>query len=434
MEKQDTAQSGETSSYCVDTKGKKDPETPKMLSSNAFFLFCLDHQSKNPSLSFDMRMKKLADMWQNLSDADKQHYLVQAKELKDDYNKAMSVKEKAEFEEMVTQDMAQCGETSSYCIETQGKNNPDTCNILHNAFTLFCLEHRSKLNAENPGLSLCAVLKKLSDMWQNLPIVEMQPYLNKAKEQKDDYNKAMSVKEKARSEEMAKQDTAQCGETSSYSVKTKSKKCKLDPNTFKFPPPAFILFSAEHRFKIYTENPTLSPEICAKTLSDMWQNLSDADKQSYLTRAKALKDEYDKRTLAKEKAESEEMANQDTAQSAEIPSCSVETKTKKRKKDPDTFNNPPNAFILFSAEHRSKINAENPSLSSDTVSKMLSDMWQNLPYVDKEDYWFKAFRLLEECEMSRAAHMGKDKFRGTLFSKTLAKKLQKEDDDDDDDD
>ncbi|KAL4604822.1 high mobility group protein B3-like, partial [Arapaima gigas] len=233
---------------------------------------------------------------------------------------------------------------------------------------------------------------------------------------------------------MANQDTAQSAETPSCSVETKAKKREKDLDTFRFPPSAFILFSAEHRFKISEKNPSLSSVTVSRMLSDMWRNLSDADKQSYLIKSKELKNEYSKKMSAKEKAESEEMAKQDTAQSAETPSCSVETKAKKRKKNLNTFKLPPNALMMFSAEHRSKINAENPSLSSDAVSKMLSDMWQNLPYADKEVYWFKAFRLLEECEKSRAAHMGKDKFRGTLFSKTLAKKLQKEDDDDDDDD
>uniref|UniRef100_A0A671NEM0 High mobility group protein B3-like n=1 Tax=Sinocyclocheilus anshuiensis TaxID=1608454 RepID=A0A671NEM0_9TELE len=70
---------------------KKDPNAPKRPSSG-FFLFCSEHRpqikAQYPSLGIGDVAKKLGEMWNGLTDATKQPYLMKANKLKDKYQKA----------------------------------------------------------------------------------------------------------------------------------------------------------------------------------------------------------------------------------------------------------------------------------------------------------------------------------------------------------
>uniref|UniRef100_A0A8C2G6P2 High mobility group box 3a n=1 Tax=Cyprinus carpio TaxID=7962 RepID=A0A8C2G6P2_CYPCA len=70
---------------------KKDPNAPKRPASG-FFLFCSEHRpqikAQYPSLGIGDVAKKLGEMWNGLTDATKQPYLIKANKLKDKYQKA----------------------------------------------------------------------------------------------------------------------------------------------------------------------------------------------------------------------------------------------------------------------------------------------------------------------------------------------------------
>ncbi|KAL4631403.1 high mobility group protein B3-like [Arapaima gigas] len=103
--------------------------------------------------------------------------------------------------------------------------------------------------------------------------------------------KTMSGKEKAKFEEMAKQDKIRYDqEMMNYMPGKKGK--KKDPNAPKRPPSGFFLFCSEHRPKIKAQNPSLGIGDVAKRLGEMWNNLTDANKQPYLMKANKLKDKY----------------------------------------------------------------------------------------------------------------------------------------------
>jgi high mobility group protein B3 len=56
----------------------------------------------------------------------------------------------------------------------------------------------------------------------------------------------------------------------------------------------FFLFCSEFRPKIKSTNPGISIGDVAKKLGEMWNNLSDSEKQPYITKAAKLKEKYEK--------------------------------------------------------------------------------------------------------------------------------------------
>lgn len=56
----------------------------------------------------------------------------------------------------------------------------------------------------------------------------------------------------------------------------------------------FFLFCSEHRPSIKAQNPSMGIGDVAKKLGEMWNNLSDSEKQPFLSKANKLKDKYQK--------------------------------------------------------------------------------------------------------------------------------------------
>ncbi|XP_076836342.1 high mobility group protein B3-like [Brachyhypopomus gauderio] len=104
--------------------------------------------------------------------------------------------------------------------------------------------------------------------------------------------KVMSPKEKTKFDEMAKQDKARYDqEMMNYNPGKKGRK-KKDPNAPRRPPSGFFLFCAEQRPNIKSQNPIFGIGDVAKRLGEMWNNLSDSEKQPFLSKATKLKDKY----------------------------------------------------------------------------------------------------------------------------------------------
>lgn len=63
---------------------------------------------------------------------------------------------------------------------------------------------------------------------------------------------------------------------------------------FPFSSSGFFLFCAEERPSIKAQHPSLGIGDVAKRLGEMWNNLSDSEKQPFLSKANKLKDKYQK--------------------------------------------------------------------------------------------------------------------------------------------
>ncbi|KAL0189188.1 hypothetical protein M9458_016287, partial [Cirrhinus mrigala] len=59
----------------------------------------------------------------------------------------------------------------------------------------------------------------------------------------------------------------------------------------------FFLFCSEHRPQIKAQYPSLGIGDVAKKLGEMWNGLTDSNKQPYLIKANKLKDKYQKACL-----------------------------------------------------------------------------------------------------------------------------------------
>ncbi|TKC35764.1 hypothetical protein EI555_013421 [Monodon monoceros] len=89
----------------------------------------------------------------------------------------------------------------------------------------------------------------------------------------------MSWKEKSKFDEMAKADKVLYdGEMKDYGLAKGGKK-KKDPNAPKRPPSGFFLFCSEFRPKVKSTNLGISIGDVAKKLGEIWNNLSDSEKQ-----------------------------------------------------------------------------------------------------------------------------------------------------------
>lgn len=137
-------------------------------------------------------------------------------------------------------------------------------------FVQTCREEHKKKNPEVP-VNFAEFSKKCSERW-----------------------KTMSSKEKGKFDEMAKADKVRYDREMKDYGPAKGGKKKKDPNAPKRPPSGFFLFCSEFRPKIKSTNPGISIGDVAKKLGEMWNNLSDGEKQPYNNKAAKLKEKYEK--------------------------------------------------------------------------------------------------------------------------------------------
>ncbi|KAJ6663308.1 hypothetical protein lerEdw1_010444 [Lerista edwardsae] len=137
-------------------------------------------------------------------------------------------------------------------------------------FVQTCREEHKKKNPEVP-VNFAEFSKKCSERW-----------------------KTMSSKEKGKFDEMAKADKVRYDREMKDYGPAKGGKKKKDPNAPKRPPSGFFLFCSEFRPKIKSTNPGISIGDVAKKLGEMWNNLTDGEKQPYNNKAAKLKEKYEK--------------------------------------------------------------------------------------------------------------------------------------------
>ncbi|XP_061419924.1 high mobility group protein B1-like [Lethenteron reissneri] len=160
--------------------GKGDPKKPKgKMSSYAYFVQTCreEHKKKNPeaSVNFAEFSKKCSERW-----------------------KTMSEKEKTRFEDMAKVDKVRYDREMKTYVPPKGergsrkKKDPNAPKRPPSAFFIYCAEYRSKVRAENPGLTIGSIAKKLGEMWNNAPADEKSIYERKTAKLKEKYDKDMA--------------------------------------------------------------------------------------------------------------------------------------------------------------------------------------------------------------------------------------------------
>ncbi|XP_041089100.1 high mobility group protein B1a [Polyodon spathula] len=158
----------------------KDPKKPRgKMSSYAYFVQTCraEHKKKHPeaSVNFSEFSKKCSERW-----------------------KSMSSKEKGKFEDLAKLDKVRYEREMKTYIPPKGEKmkrtkDPNAPKRPPSAFFVFCAEHRSKIKAETPGLSIGDVAKKLGGMWNNTSSEDKQPYEKKAAKLKEKYEKDVAA-------------------------------------------------------------------------------------------------------------------------------------------------------------------------------------------------------------------------------------------------
>ncbi|KAH0795128.1 HMG box family protein [Histomonas meleagridis] len=85
---------------------------------------------------------------------------------------------------------------------------------------------------------------------------------------------------------------------------------------------------------------------------------------------------------------------------------------------------PPNAFILYSQAMRSEVHQQNPSLSNIEISRILGEMWKEVPNDTKLQYKKEAAKLQEEFKRDHPDYTYQKARRKRTLHELLAKSSQ----------
>jgi structure-specific recognition protein 1 len=136
--------------------------------------------------------KKGGEMWKALSAAAKQPYEKLAQEKKaayekfkttDEGKKALQEKKDAKAEEKTVKTKRDCKAAMKAVEKDDALKKPQS------AYWLWLNDHREEIAAKAGSKSVTDVAKKAGEIWKTLSNAQQLPYVDKAKEQKDAYEK-----------------------------------------------------------------------------------------------------------------------------------------------------------------------------------------------------------------------------------------------------
>ncbi|KAM3857791.1 high mobility group protein B2-like [Diretmus argenteus] len=112
--------------------------------------------------------------------------------------KTMSAKEKVKFEALAKTDKARYDEEMRSYVPPKGtkakrEKDPNAPKRPLPVFFVFCSDHRAKIKAEHPALSLGEVSKKLGELWSKQGPKDKAPYEAKAAKLKEKYEKDVAA-------------------------------------------------------------------------------------------------------------------------------------------------------------------------------------------------------------------------------------------------
>mmetsp|Transcript_831 Transcript_831/g.1308 ORF Transcript_831/g.1308 Transcript_831/m.1308 type:complete len:449 (+) Transcript_831:90-1436(+) len=146
---------------------------------------------------------------------------------------------------------------------------------------------------------------------------------------------------------------------------------------------SFIFFSMEKhkeikdKMKADDDGPKVSN--ITKAVADAWQNLDATEREHYEEMARRDKERYD------------------IEKSNYVPPPGYSL-TAKRTREPGAPKRPMSAYLNFANQRRGEVKAQNPDCSNGEISKILSDMWKDLPpevrkkYKDEESALWAAYK------------------------------------------
>ena len=261
-------------------KEKKDPKAPKG-AKNAYIFFCNDARAEvkkeNPEMKSTDIVKKMGEMW-----------------------KEISSKKKTEYQEMASDDKKRYAEEIEGYEPKDGFKSPkktkkeksDAPKRARSAYIFFCTEKREEVK-NNPKISNSDILSELGKMWKASNDKKKKPFVEMAAVDKKRYEEDM--KNYVPSEEKAQKGKA-----------AKAVKAKVSNRT----PSGYLLFCKEKRQQVKEENQSAKMTDITTILGKMWKDLSDKKKKPFMDQAAKLKE-------AKEAEKTEEKINKEESDDEE---------------------------------------------------------------------------------------------------------------------
>lgn len=156
------------------------------------------------------------------------------------------------------------------------------------AWIFFCDKNRDKILKENPNLAFGDICKKLAPLWNGLNDDEKKPYVE------------MHLKDKLRYEtrlkNLTEDEKKQLRKYKRYqrSLKKNKPKTALSP---------YMFFVIEKRSDVVAKHPEADFKMVGKLLGQLWNGMSDCEKQVYFDKSKADRERYirEKTTCSKKK-------------------------------------------------------------------------------------------------------------------------------------
>jgi len=171
-------------------KKKQGPKRP--LSAYMFFCQAMrpDVKKDNPNANFSDLGKLLGQKWQLLKDSEKKPYEKQNAIDKERYEKEKDELNRKEAEDQTTETAepkAKKPKTTTAAKKEKSKKGPKPPK---SAYMLFADDERAKLKTEGKDVTFAESGKHIGERWRALNEKEKQPYVEKNKQLKEEYEKA----------------------------------------------------------------------------------------------------------------------------------------------------------------------------------------------------------------------------------------------------
>ena len=322
-------------------KEKKDPKAPKG-AKNAYIFFCNDARAEvkkeNPEMKSTDIVKKMGEMW-----------------------KEISSKKKTEYQEMASDDKKRYAEEIEGYEPKDGFKSPkktkkeksDAPKRARSAYIFFCTEKREEVK-NNPKISNSDILSELGKMWKASNDKKKKPFVEMAAVDKKRYEEDM--KNYVPSEEKAQKGKA-----------AKAVKAKVSNRT----PSGYLLFCKEKRQQVKEENQSAKMTDITTILGKMWKSLTDKKKKPFMDQAAKLK-EAKEAEKAEEKGDNVESDDEDEEETDKGDESDDEEETDKDDDEESIFSDDEDD-ISSSSSSKHFSSSSSSSSKSPKISKIVKN-------------------------------------------------------------
>ena len=241
---------------------KKDPNSPKKWRTSYIF-FCSEHREKlkteEPTLTTTQIVSRLAAIWRNLNNEDKQKY------------EKMALEDKKRYEEEIKQYNPENPETEN----SSSPKRPLT------SYLYFCNETRDAIKKEFPVFSGKQITTELGKRWKQLSDEEKKPFVEKQKldrERYDNEKSKHSPNETKRKEKPVKETKK---EKEKPVKETKKEKPVKETKKHFVVTPGFKIFEQEQNEFLEEEHSEWSLKKIQSEILNNWNKLSKEEKEEY---------------------------------------------------------------------------------------------------------------------------------------------------------